>query len=191
MFGCNNDHLFPKKCAVKFSCWPKVHVNTELVPPGHPILLFTSNKFNMANISVKGLLQSVSIFFKFVNPCLFYLLCYLYLYVPSFDVLQLSGYFYVWLNLVAVLTVKILIKVVTLLYWCCCGKNVLLTLSSQFHNNYDHFLFYRLLIQYLRWQLQFHFLYQMENLFLHSHFPPPPRLGKQIHHQLKRWVIFL
>ena len=136
-------------------------------------------------------MQSVLIFFKFVHPFLpFYFLCYLYMYVPSFDVLQLSSYFYVCLNLVTVPAVKILIKVVTLLYWCCGGKNALLTLSSQFHNNYDHFLFYRLLIQYLRWQPLFRFLYQMENPFLHSHFHPPPRLEKQIHHQLKWWVIF-
>ena len=136
-------------------------------------------------------MQSVLIFFKFVHPfLLFYFLCYLYMYVPSFDVLQLSSYFYVCLNLVTVPAVKILIKVVTLLYWCCGGKNALLTLSSQFHNNYDHFLFYRLLIQYLRWQPLFRFLYQMENPSLHSHFHPPPRLEKQIHHQRKRWVIF-
>ena len=119
-----------------------------------------------------------------------FLFSVLFIHAPSFDVLQLSGYFHVWLNLVALPTVKILIKVVTLLCWCCGGKNVLLTLSSQFHNNYDHFLFYRLLIQYLRWQPLFHFLYQMENPFLHSHFHPPLRVGKQIHHQLKWWVIF-
>ena len=118
-----------------------------------------------------------------------FLFSVLFIHVPSFDVLQLSGYFYVCLNLVTV-PAKILIKVVTLLYLCCGGKNVLLTLSSQYHNNYDHFLFNRLLILYLRWQPLFRFLYQMENPFLHSHFHPPPRLGKQIHHQLKRWVIF-
>ena len=31
----------------------KGRVNTERVPPGHPIILLKSNKFNMAAVSVK------------------------------------------------------------------------------------------------------------------------------------------
>ena len=31
----------------------KARVNTDLVPPGHPIILLKSNKFNMAAVSVK------------------------------------------------------------------------------------------------------------------------------------------
>ena len=31
----------------------KVRVNTEQVPPGHPIILLKSNKFNMATVSIK------------------------------------------------------------------------------------------------------------------------------------------
>ena len=43
----------------------KVPVNTERVPPGHPIILLTSNKFNMASVLVKR-----SIFFHyFVKNC--------------------------------------------------------------------------------------------------------------------------
>ena len=39
VFGCNNDRLFPEKYTLKFSSAPKAHVNTERVPPGHPIIL--------------------------------------------------------------------------------------------------------------------------------------------------------
>ena len=39
VFGCNNDRLFPEKYALKFSFAPKAQVNTEQVPPGHPIIL--------------------------------------------------------------------------------------------------------------------------------------------------------
>ena len=31
----------------------KACVNTERVPPGHPIILLKSNKFNMASVSVE------------------------------------------------------------------------------------------------------------------------------------------
>ena len=55
-----------------------------------------------------------------------FLFSVLFIHVPSSDVLQVSGYFYVCLNLVTVPAVKILIKVVTLLYRCCCGKNIIL-----------------------------------------------------------------
>ena len=54
VFGCNNDHLFPEKQTVTFSFFSrKARVNTERVPPGHPIILLKFNKFNMAAISVK------------------------------------------------------------------------------------------------------------------------------------------
>ena len=50
VFGCNNEHLFPKKYTVKFLFLP---VNTERVPPGHPIILLKSNKFNLAAVLVE------------------------------------------------------------------------------------------------------------------------------------------
>ena len=53
VFGCNNDRLFPEKYTLKFSFSRKARVNTERVPPGHPIILLKSNKFNMAAVSVK------------------------------------------------------------------------------------------------------------------------------------------
>ena len=53
MFGCNNDHLFPEKYTVSSLFAPKVCLNTKRVPPGHPIIPFKSNKFNVAAISVK------------------------------------------------------------------------------------------------------------------------------------------
>ena len=39
LFECNNDRLFPAKYISKFSFAPKAQVNTERVPPGHPIIL--------------------------------------------------------------------------------------------------------------------------------------------------------
>ena len=53
VFGCNNDHLIPEKYTVKFSFCPESALNTERIPPGHPIILLKSNKFNMAAESVK------------------------------------------------------------------------------------------------------------------------------------------
>ena len=41
-----NNHLFPKKCTVKFSFCQKARVNTERVPLGYPIIILNSNKFN-------------------------------------------------------------------------------------------------------------------------------------------------
>ena len=53
VFGCNNDRLFPEKYTVSSLFAQKARVNTERVPPGHPIILLKSNKFNMAAVSVK------------------------------------------------------------------------------------------------------------------------------------------
>ena len=53
VFGYNNDLLFPEEYTFKFSFSRKARLNTERVPPGHPIILFKSNKFNMAAVSVK------------------------------------------------------------------------------------------------------------------------------------------
>ena len=53
VFRCNNDRLFPEKYTLKFSFCTKARVNTERVPPRHPIILLKSNKFNMATVSVK------------------------------------------------------------------------------------------------------------------------------------------
>ena len=63
VFRCNNDRLFPEKYSLKFSFCLKARVNTERVPPGHPIILLKSNIFNMAAVLVKrsvGLLLTVT-----------------------------------------------------------------------------------------------------------------------------------
>ena len=53
VFGYNNDRLISEKYTVKFSFCPESPLNTERIPPGHPIILLKSNKFNMAAVSVK------------------------------------------------------------------------------------------------------------------------------------------
>ena len=54
VFGCNNDCLFPVKYKVSSLFARKAPVNTGRVPPGHPIILLESNKFDMAAVSVKS-----------------------------------------------------------------------------------------------------------------------------------------
>ena len=44
----------------------KARVNTERVPPGHPIILLKSNKFNMAAVSVKRSIRGLS---TIIIPC--------------------------------------------------------------------------------------------------------------------------
>ena len=46
----------------------KAHVNTERVPPGHPIILLKSNKFNMAAVSVKKVYLGHTLFFTDSAP---------------------------------------------------------------------------------------------------------------------------
>ena len=55
VFGCNNDRLFPEKYTVRWCSFfaQKARVSTERVPPGHPIILLKSNKFNMVTVSVE------------------------------------------------------------------------------------------------------------------------------------------
>ena len=55
VFGFNNDRLFPEINIYSEVLFlpEKARVNTERVPPGHPIILLKSNKFNMAAVSVK------------------------------------------------------------------------------------------------------------------------------------------
>ena len=60
VFGCNKDRLLPEKYTLKFSFARKARVNTKRVPPGHPIILLKSNKFNMAAVSVK---RSINVVF--------------------------------------------------------------------------------------------------------------------------------
>ena len=53
----HNDLFFPLQSflgKLKEKSARKARVNTEQVPPGHPIILLKSNKFNMAAVSVKG-----------------------------------------------------------------------------------------------------------------------------------------
>ena len=61
VFGCNNDRLFPEKYTLKFPFCPKsAEILSEyLPPPGHPIILLKSNKFNMATVSLKRSIQGV------------------------------------------------------------------------------------------------------------------------------------
>ena len=44
--------FFPRKNSEVFFA-QKACINTERVPPGHPIILLKSNEFNMATVSVK------------------------------------------------------------------------------------------------------------------------------------------
>lgn len=50
--GCNNDRLYPEKYTVSSLLASKACVNTEREPPGHPIIPFKFNKFNMAAVSI-------------------------------------------------------------------------------------------------------------------------------------------
>ena len=58
MFGCDNDRLFAEKYTLQFSFGRRARVNIERAPPGHPIILLKSNKFNMAAVSVKKVYSS-------------------------------------------------------------------------------------------------------------------------------------
>ena len=54
VFGFNNDRLFPETNLQWSSLFArKARVNTERVPPGHPLIPLKPNKFNMAAVSVK------------------------------------------------------------------------------------------------------------------------------------------
>ena len=62
VFGCNNDRLFPEKYTLKFPFCPKSarkYWASTSPPPGHPIILLKSNKFNMATVSLKRSIQGV------------------------------------------------------------------------------------------------------------------------------------
>ena len=56
VFGRNDDRLFPRNIQWSSLFARKARVNTEGVPPGHPIILLKCNKFNMAAVMVKRLL---------------------------------------------------------------------------------------------------------------------------------------
>ena len=45
--------IFPRNILRSSLFARKAHVNTERVPPGHPIILLKFNKFNMAAVSVR------------------------------------------------------------------------------------------------------------------------------------------
>ena len=66
VFGCNNDRLFPKNIQWSSLFARKARVNTERVPPGHPIILLKSIKFNVAPLSVK---RSITKFENTENSC--------------------------------------------------------------------------------------------------------------------------
>ena len=57
VFGCNSDILvitfFSRNIQWSSLFARKARVNTERVPPGHPIILLKPNKFNIAAVSVK------------------------------------------------------------------------------------------------------------------------------------------
>ena len=52
VFGCNNFRLFPEKYTVSSLFASKALANTEREPPGHPIVPFKFNNFNMAAVSI-------------------------------------------------------------------------------------------------------------------------------------------
>ena len=70
VFRFNNDRLFLENYTMKFSFCPKNarKINTERVPPGHPVILLKSNKFNTAAVSVKR--STVMHFFVVLNRIL-------------------------------------------------------------------------------------------------------------------------
>ena len=55
--------FFPRKNSEVFFA-QKACINTERVPPGHPIILLKSNEFNMATVSVK---RSINLFVIYSN----------------------------------------------------------------------------------------------------------------------------
>ena len=58
VFGCNNDRIFAEKYIWKFSFARKARLKVlNKCPPGHPIILLKSNKFNMAAVSVKRYIE--------------------------------------------------------------------------------------------------------------------------------------
>ena len=68
VFGCNNDILvitfFSRNIQRSSLFARKARVNTERVPPGHPIILLKSNKFNMAAVSVKRSIDKAKILYS-------------------------------------------------------------------------------------------------------------------------------
>ena len=56
--------LFPKNIRRSSRFAQKASVNTERVPPGHPIILLKSNKFNMAAVSVKRSIDKAKILYS-------------------------------------------------------------------------------------------------------------------------------
>ena len=51
--------FFPRNIHLSSLFARKARVNTDQVPPGHPIILLKSNKFNMAAVSVKRSILSL------------------------------------------------------------------------------------------------------------------------------------
>ena len=74
VFGCNNDILvitfFSRNIQRSSLFARKARVNTERVPPGHPIILLKSNKFNMAAVSVKRSITGSTPWGFSLNPAL-------------------------------------------------------------------------------------------------------------------------
>ena len=61
VFGCNDDRLFDEKYTLSSLFARKARVNTERVPPGHPIIVLKSIKFNMAAVSVKRSIMRINL----------------------------------------------------------------------------------------------------------------------------------
>ena len=73
VFGCKNKGLFPRNIQWSSPLARKARVNTERVPPGHPIILLKSSKFDVAAVSVKRSIYKGSVSFL---TLLYLMYCY-------------------------------------------------------------------------------------------------------------------
>ena len=78
VFGCKNKGLFPRNIQWSSPLARKARVNTERVPPGHPIILLKSSKFDVAAVSVKRSIYKGSVSFL----TLLYLMCCYFHHLP-------------------------------------------------------------------------------------------------------------
>ena len=62
--------FFPRNLQGSYLFARKARVNAERVPPGHPIILLKSNKFNMAAVSVKRSINKMITNGKMLEPLL-------------------------------------------------------------------------------------------------------------------------
>ena len=58
VFACNNERLFTRSIKWSSHFARKARINTEQLPPGHPIILLKSNEFNMAAVWVERSIEN-------------------------------------------------------------------------------------------------------------------------------------